>query len=127
MKLQQPCAIESSRRCEIKRPENIWKGLVAGCTLAGSVAIGMVGLAARDPGYQIKTQAAPVAVSSSSEQVEKHEAPPGQPAVEPADAARKKEIAEESARLLRMATELKTEVDKTTKDTPFHPGDSQGQ
>jgi hypothetical protein len=35
----------------------------------------------------------------------------------PADAARKKEIAEESAKLLRMATELKTEVDKTTKDT----------
>lgn len=117
MKPQQARAIESPRRREIKRPGNTWKGLVAACTLAGSVAIGLVGLAARNPGYQIKTQAPPVAVSSSSEQAQKHEAPPGQTALEPADAARKKELAEESARLLRMAAELKTEVDKTTKDT----------
>lgn len=117
MKLQQEYAIESPRRREIKGPKSTWTGLVAACTLAGSVAIGLVGLAARDPGYPIKTQAPPVAVPSSSQQAQEPEAPPGQPAVEPADDARKKEIAEESARLLRMATELKTEVDKTTKDT----------
>jgi hypothetical protein len=117
MKLQQAYAIESPRRREIKVIKGPWTGLVAACTLAGSVAIGVVGLAATDPGYQIKMQAPLVAVPSSSQQAQEPEAPPGQPAVEPADDARKKEIAEESARLLRMATELKTEVDKTTKDT----------
>jgi hypothetical protein len=33
------------------------------------------------------------------------------------DAERKKQIAEDSAKLLKLATELKAEVDKTTKDT----------
>jgi hypothetical protein len=33
------------------------------------------------------------------------------------DAERKKQIADESARLLKLATDLKAEVDKTTKDT----------
>jgi hypothetical protein len=36
---------------------------------------------------------------------------------EAANAERKKQIAEESAMLLKLATELKAEVDKTTKDT----------
>jgi hypothetical protein len=34
-----------------------------------------------------------------------------------ANAARHKQIADDSARLLKLATELKSEVDKTTKDT----------
>jgi len=36
---------------------------------------------------------------------------------EAANIERKKQIAEDSAKLLKLATELKTEVDKTTKDT----------
>ena len=36
---------------------------------------------------------------------------------EAANAVRKKQIADESAALLKLATELKTEVDKTNKDT----------
>jgi hypothetical protein len=34
-----------------------------------------------------------------------------------ANAERKKQIADDSARLLKLATDLKAEVDKTTKDT----------
>ena len=34
-----------------------------------------------------------------------------------ANAERKKQIADDSAKLLKLATDLKTEVDKTTKDT----------
>jgi ferric-dicitrate binding protein FerR (iron transport regulator) len=34
-----------------------------------------------------------------------------------ANAERRKQIAEDSAKLLKLATDLKTEVDKTTKDT----------
>jgi nitric oxide reductase activation protein len=44
----------------------------------------------------------------------------GQPAAqktEDLNADRKKQIADESARLLKLATDLKVEVDKTTKDT----------
>jgi hypothetical protein len=36
---------------------------------------------------------------------------------EAANAERKKQIAEDSAKLLKLATDLKTEVDKTNKDT----------
>jgi hypothetical protein len=36
---------------------------------------------------------------------------------EAANAGRKRQIADESAKLLKLATELKAEVDKTTKDT----------
>ncbi len=36
---------------------------------------------------------------------------------EGADAERRRQIADESARLLKLATDLKAEVDKTTKDT----------
>jgi hypothetical protein len=36
--------------------------------------------------------------------------------LEAADAERKKQIADDSAKLLKLATELKAEVDKTTKD-----------
>jgi hypothetical protein len=46
--------------------------------------------------------------------------PPSQSGTRPPDAAdpeRKKQIAEESAILLKLATDLKAEVDKTTKDT----------
>jgi hypothetical protein len=41
----------------------------------------------------------------------------GAQAFDALNADRKKQIAEESAALLKLATELKTDVDKTTKDT----------
>jgi hypothetical protein len=41
----------------------------------------------------------------------------GQPNFEAANAERRKQIADDSARLLKLATDLKAEVDKTTKDT----------
>ena len=41
----------------------------------------------------------------------------GQQNLEAANAERRKQIADDSARLLKLATDLKAEVDKTTKDT----------
>jgi hypothetical protein len=41
----------------------------------------------------------------------------GQPNFDAANAERRKQIADDSAKLLKMATDLKAEVDKTTKDT----------
>jgi hypothetical protein len=46
-----------------------------------------------------------------------HEENSRQQSYEAANGARKKQIADESAKLLKLATELKSEVDKTTKDT----------
>jgi hypothetical protein len=37
--------------------------------------------------------------------------------IKPANAERKRQVADDSAKLLKLATELKTEVDKTDKDT----------
>jgi hypothetical protein len=41
----------------------------------------------------------------------------GQQNFEAANAERRKQIADDSARLVKLATDLKAEVDKTTKDT----------
>ena len=41
----------------------------------------------------------------------------GNPDFTAANAERKKQIADDSTKLLKLATDLKTEVDKTTKDT----------
>jgi hypothetical protein len=50
-------------------------------------------------------------------QMEMHEQAAKQQDFAAANAERRKQIADDSARLLKMATDLKTEVDKTTKDT----------
>jgi hypothetical protein len=50
-------------------------------------------------------------------QIELRDKQAKQQSFEAANAERKKQIAEDSAKLLKLATELKTEVDKTTKDT----------
>jgi hypothetical protein len=41
----------------------------------------------------------------------------GKPNSDAANAARKQQIADDSAKLLKLATDLKTEVDKSDKDT----------
>jgi hypothetical protein len=50
------------------------------------------------------------------QQMETSEQQAKQQSFEAANAERKKQIADDSAKLLKLATELKTEVDKTTKD-----------
>ncbi len=50
-------------------------------------------------------------------QMEMHEQAAKQQDFAAANAERRKQIADDSARLLKMATDLKAEVDKTTKDT----------
>jgi hypothetical protein len=50
-------------------------------------------------------------------QMEMHEQQARQRDFTAANAERKKQIADDSAKLLKLATDLKSEVDKTTKDT----------
>ncbi len=53
----------------------------------------------------------------ANSQMEMREQKTSQQKFEAANAARKKQIADDSARLLKLAADLKAEVDKTSKDT----------
>ena len=60
---------------------------------------------------------APNRFPDAVQQMQMNEQQAKQQSFEAANAERKKQIAEDSAKLLKLATELKAEVDKTTKDT----------
>jgi hypothetical protein len=64
--------------------------------------------AAAPPGQQ--------APSGNNDQMKMREQQVKKQNYEAANAERRKQLAEDSARLLKLATELKAEVDKTTKD-----------
>jgi cytochrome c biogenesis protein ResB len=59
----------------------------------------------------------PIRFPDAVQQMQMNEQQAKQQSFEAANAERKKQIADDSAKLLKLATELKTEVDKTTKDT----------
>ncbi len=98
---------------------------IAGGMLAFVVAVGAVSLAAAPTqqngpppaGSQAQGQPPPDrawttsgAVAFANPQTEKANS-------DPANEERKKQLTEDSAKLLKLATDLKAEVDKTTKDT----------
>jgi hypothetical protein len=66
---------------------------------------------------QPPVQAGPDRAWTSSPQLVIPEVQAGQQNFDAANVERRKQIADDSARLLKLATDLKTEVDKTTKDT----------
>jgi len=82
----------------LRRRPQIW---LAGLLLLGAVLMGA------QQGSQAGQSAAPSTSASQSQSQ----------SIDAAEAQRKKQIADESARLLALATDLKTEVDKTDKDT----------
>ena len=108
-----------------------WSGRQRGrCGYAAVLAVGAVLAGTVPAGAQQAAQSAPQQASS---RVPAHESGPGpgsnqSPPAAPSsqsgmgnpdavNADRKKQIADESAILLKLATDLKAEVDKTTKDT----------
>ena len=58
-----------------------------------------------------------IAQPDANAQMKMHEQTAKQQNLDAANAERKKQIADDSAKLLKLATDLKTEVDKTDKDT----------
>jgi hypothetical protein len=56
-------------------------------------------------------------VPDANDQMRMHEQQTQKQDFAAANAERRKQIADDSAKLLKLATDLKTEVDKTTKDT----------
>ena len=110
-----------NRPSQERSPAPVQKRKKWGRVLACLAAFAVLAIAAR-PGQQPEqrnpssspaTQNTPVAIDRKLTPDQ-----PGKDAgIEAANAQRRKEIAEDSAKLLKMAAELKAEVDKTTKDT----------
>jgi hypothetical protein len=70
----------------------------------------------RDPNWRMIPRSANP-VPDANAQMRMHEDNAKQQNFEAANAERKKQIADDSAKLLKLAADLKAEVDKTTKDT----------
>lgn len=70
----------------------------------------------RDPAWQTTSQSVN-GVPDPNELSQMHDRQAAQKGFEAANAERKKEIADDSEKLLKLATDLKDEVDKTNKDT----------
>jgi hypothetical protein len=93
----------------------LWVGVLAGSVAISATPVGSLGVQQdKSQPAQISTGPNPSVTGNqpanlSAQQAEKQSA-------DTADVARKKQIADESARLLQLATDLKVEVDKTTMD-----------
>lgn len=93
----------------------LWIGVVAG--LAAIVLVPLVGegLQVRDPGFRYPPSVTRIPDANAQADINGQDAKAKD--FEAANAERKKQIANDSAKLLKLATDLKSEVDKTNKDT----------
>jgi hypothetical protein len=93
----------------------IWICVLAGLAAVLTPVVGQQPLPASPPSSAppaaaVRPPAAPVQADSGEQQAGKQNSAAS-------TAERKKQVAEKSARLLKLATDLKTEVDKTSEDT----------
>jgi len=112
MKLRQEHRTETRRSPQARA---IWIGVLAG--LAAIVLVPLVGegLQVRDPGFRYPPSVTRIPDANAQNQINGQDAKDKD--FEAANAERKKQIANDSAKLLKLATDLKSEVDKTSKDT----------
>ncbi|MGA2218979.1 MAG: hypothetical protein ABSG51_12875 [Terracidiphilus sp.] len=98
------------------RARAMWILVVVG---AGATAFLSVGgarsQATRDPGFRYPPSVTRIPDANAQSDINGQNAK--DKSFEEANAERKKQIASDSAKLLKLATDLKTEVDKTNKDT----------
>ena len=93
----------------------LWIGILTGAaTLALGPLVGE-GLQVRDPGFRYPPSVTRIPDANTQNDINGKDAKDKD--FEAANAERKKQIADDSERLLKLATDLKTEVDKTSKDT----------
>lgn len=97
------------------RKAAIWIGVIAGVSAIVFVPVVGAGLQAKDAGSTNPVPVTQEPDTKAQNQVDGRDSKVKNP--EAATVERKKQIADESSRLLKLATELKTEVDKTNKDT----------
>jgi len=97
-------------RCGLPLWRRVWGSAALAAVLLPGMAVarqqGQAGTAAQTRAQDGANPAAPVAAQAAGGQT-----------VDSANGQRKRQIADEGAQLLKLATDLKAEVDKTTKDT----------
>jgi hypothetical protein len=99
----------------IRRTHRLWIGGLAGL-IALTLAPGTVeGRQNRDPGFRYPPSVTRIPDANAQNDINSNQTKQQQ--YEAANAERKKQISEDSALLLKLATDLKAEVDKTDKDT----------
>jgi hypothetical protein len=102
-----------TRSRRLPRRSALWIGILAGAAAMILVPVVGEGLRAGEPSNPQAATHVPDANSQS--EIEGNDSKSKDP--EAASAARKKMIADDSEQLLKLATDLKSEVDKTDKDT----------
>jgi hypothetical protein len=112
MRLQQ---IPSNSMIPIPRPKARKAGIVVG--LVSAVMIPLVGNALLQQNPPRNLPEFLNRLPDANDQARMRQQQSVEQNFEAANAYRKKQIAEDSAKLLKLAAELKTEVDKTNKDT----------
>jgi hypothetical protein len=93
----------------------LWIGVPLGLIAIVLTPAANEGQSQRDPGFRYPPSVTRIPDANTQNDINGQQTQ--QQSFEAANAARKKQIADESAKLLKLATELKTEVDKTNKDT----------
>ena len=94
----------------------IWLSAVAACVMACAALAASRELASQDMSRPILSPEANRPPDANA-QMAMHEQQTKKTSFEAANTERKRQISEDSTRLLKLATDLKTEVDKTSKDT----------
>ena len=112
MRLKQEYQIQARRSPQARA---IWIGVLAGAAAIVLVPVVGEGLQVRDPGFRYSSSVTRIPDANAQNDINGQDSKDKD--FEAANAARKKQIADDSAKLLKLATDLKSEVDKTSKDT----------
>jgi hypothetical protein len=97
------------------RVSAVWIGILAGAAAMVLVPLVGEGLQVRDPGFRYPPSVTRIPDANAQNEINGKDAKDKD--FEAANAERKKQIADDSEKLLKLATDLKSEVDKTSKDT----------
>ncbi|MGA3046022.1 MAG: hypothetical protein ABSD67_05335 [Terracidiphilus sp.] len=112
MKVKQEQKAKSPRSPQARA---LWVGVVAGVAAIVLVPLVGEGLQVRDPGFRYPPSVTRIPDANTQADINGQDSKDKD--FEAANAERKKQIANDSAKLLKLATDLKSEVDKTNKDT----------
>jgi hypothetical protein len=112
MKVKQEQKAKSPRSPQARA---IWILVVAGVAAIVLVPVVGEGLQVRDPGFRYPPSVTRIPDANTQSDINGQDSKDKD--FEAANAERKKQIANDSAKLLKLATDLKSEVDKTNKDT----------
>ena len=96
-------------------PKALWIGLFAVAAFVVTVPVVSHGLWQQSPNPHLPPELNRIPDNNQANDINSQQKQ--KDSFEAANAERKKQIADDSERLLKLATDLKTEVDKTSKDT----------